>query len=326
MTWFGFLNCNKPSGMTSRDVVNLVQRRLRKVKVGHAGTLDPLANGVLVLGLGPAAKLVTHVQAYPKRYIGEFRLGEHSPSEDIETESTRPEGLPIPDRQSLDEASRSMIGRIRQTPSAYSAIHVDGRRAYDRARNGEQFEMPSREVQVDEIIVRHYSHPNLVLEITCGSGTYIRSIGSDLAKKLGTFAVMTALKRTSIGPFHEEDAIDTATLKDGNLIEHLLPPSLAVQHLPHVVLSAGEIQKAYFGQSIDFQWNHEHPAVACTKSTRLVENQASSIPSVLAPELAAMTEAGELAALLRLKSDRWHPHRVFPPAKRIAEEMTRING
>ena len=299
--------------------MNLVQRRLRKVKVGHAGTLDPLATGVLVLGLGPAAKLVTHVQAYPKRYIGEFRLGEHSPSEDIETESTCPEGLPIPNRQSIDDAARSMIGRIRQTPSAFSAIHVDGKRAYERARNGETFDMPIREVQVDEIIVHHYSYPNLTLEITCGSGTYIRSIGADMAKKVGTFAIMTALKRTEIGPFHEADSIDTAAIKDGNLSDHLLPPTLAVQHLPQVILSTREIKQAYYGQFIDIQSTQGPTLANCTKSTRLSQTHPLNAPSISVPELAALTETGELAALLRIKDDRWHPHRVFPPAKRIAE-------
>lgn len=320
MTWFGFLNCYKPAGMTSRDVVNLVQRRLRKTKVGHAGTLDPIAEGILVLGLGAAARLVTHVQSYPKRYTGEFRLGEHSPSEDTETEITRPIGLPVPDLETLEQAAATMVGRIEQTPSAYSAIHVNGKRAYERARQGEVFEMPSREVQVDSIVVDHYQYPNLRLTVQCGSGTYIRSIGSDLAKKAGSCAVMTSLTRTSVGPFDEKQSIDIETIKHQELTSHLLPATMAIEYLPKLVVTSSDVKKIYFGQSLEGTPDMVPSLSAIEHHTGATSQQHSALQTNPSSDIAAVTRDGALLALLRPKRGLWHPYRVFPPAKEVAEQ------
>ena len=313
MSWFGFLNCYKPSGITSRDVVNIVQRRLQKTKVGHAGTLDPIAEGVLVLGIGSAARLVTHVQTYPKQYVAAFRLGEHSPSEDTETQSVKPHGLPIPTRSMIEDAATKMIGRIQQTPSAYSAIHVNGKRAYQRARQGENFEMPSREVVIHSIQVNHYEYPNLKLTVECGSGTYIRSIGSDLAKSVGSFGIMTALRRSSIGPFKEEQAVSTEILANDDLSRFLLPATMAVENLPKVIVSTDDIQRIRFGQLIDCKLP---PNSNLIEDLNLVTR--SSIRAGDEPDhkkqtdLVALNEQGQLIALLRPKNGQWHPYRVFP--------------
>jgi tRNA pseudouridine55 synthase len=308
MNWFGFLNCDKPPGMTSRDVVNVAQRRLKKIKVGHAGTLDPLAEGVLVLGLGPAARLVTHVQSYRKHYFGTFRLGEHSPSEDIESETTRPAGLPTPSKESLELAAQEMVGCITQTPSAFSAIHVNGKRAYQRARAGEVFEMPSRQVDVFSVEVMRYDFPELVLSVSCGSGTYIRSIGADLAKKVGTCAVMTALRRDAIGPFHEGDAIDIQTLKEADLAKFLLPPTLAIKNLRRAVVNAEDCQKIRFGQTLDCSPMPPPDPTTPMTSTAVQSTQTESTNL----DVAAIDQQGDLVAILRRKGDQWHPYRVFP--------------
>lgn len=315
MTLFGFLNCHKPSGMTSRDVVNVVQRRLQKTKVGHAGTLDPIAEGVLVLGIGAAARLVTQVQSYPKQYVGQFRLGEHSPSQDTETEITRPTGLPIPVLNSLKEAAAGMVGQIQQTPSAYSAIHINGKRAYERIRQGEVFEMPSRDVQIDSIEVSDYDYPKLTLTIQCGSGTYIRSVGADLAKEIGSCAVMTALKRTSVGPFNLEQTIDIETLKQGDLNSLILPATMAVENLPKILVQPPDIQKIHFGQLIEgdpIRNDSSRESLSNLKATRPPNGTS---PTKKPEEIAAVSAEGQLIALLRPKKGLWHPYRVFPPAK-----------
>jgi len=317
MTWFGFLNCYKPPGMTSRDLVNQVQRRLRKIKVGHAGTLDPIAEGVLVLGIGAAARLVTQVQAYSKSYTGEFRLGEDSPSQDTETEITRHPDLPVPDRLSIEDSAARMVGAVLQTPSAYSAIHVNGKRAYQRARDGEIFQMPSRKVQIYSVVVDHYDHPIMRLSIECGSGTYVRSIGSDLAKQSGSCAIMTSLRRSSVGPFHGQHAIDLQTIQHDDLSQHLLPASMAVEHLSRIVIPPSDVPKIYFGQFIDGELiggeNNQKIRLQNDKETD------SSQPESTSQEVAAVGENGELFAILRRKSGRWHPYRVFPPAKEAVE-------
>ena len=318
MTWVGFLNCYKRPGMTSRDVVNQVQRKLKKVKVGHAGTLDPIAEGVLVLGVGPATRLMTQIHAYQKQYIGHFRLGESSPSQDIETEISRPQGLKIPERAELDIAAQKMIGKIQQTPSAFSAIHINGKRAYERARSGEKFVMPSREVQIYSLEVIQYHYPDLVLKVDCGTGTYIRSVGADLASQLGSCAVMTSLKRTSVGPFRSEHAIDPNPLQDTELINHLQPATMAVEHLPKIALEQRDIERIYFGQSISLDACKLPTGISADKLNQSEPSEHQAVVTSL--EIAAVNQDGNLLALLRPKNGNWHPFRVFPPAGKIEGE------
>jgi tRNA pseudouridine55 synthase len=201
----GLLNINKPTGKTSRDVVNHVQRLVRPAKVGHAGTLDPLATGVLVVCVGPATRLIQYVQQMPKRYRATFLLGCRSDSDDTELEVT-PVDAPAATRSAIETALPNFVGTIQQRPPAFSAIKVKGKRAYDLARNGEQIQLEARPITIHGIDIVSYDYPELVLDIRCGSGTYIRSIGRDLAEQLGTAAVMSALERTEIGRFRATDA------------------------------------------------------------------------------------------------------------------------
>jgi len=271
---FGLLNIDKPTGVTSRDVVDHLQEILRPLKVGHAGTLDPLASGVLVVCVGQATRLIGYIQQMPKRYEGTFLLGRTSDTEDIEgsvTELTEP---PRPTREQIQAALPALVGEILQRPPAYSAIKVHGQRAYHLARRGQAVELEPRRVVVHAIQIVAYEYPKLVLDIQCGGGTYVRSLGRDLAVSLGTAAVMSALERTAIGRFRLEDACQPHALDAENVAAHVLSPLLAVKHLPTLKLNSDEVARVASGLTI--------------RSSRRQS----------APEIAAVDPAGQLAAIL----------------------------
>lgn len=248
---YGIMNLNKPTGMTSRRAVDLVERLVRPAKAGHAGTLDPLACGVLVMCLGPATRLIEYVQQMPKRYRATFLLGQSSPTEDLEGEITLLEDPPRPTRDEIQCAAVRMTGEIQQRPPAFSALKIKGKRAYDLARSGKQVDLAERPVTIYELELIEYEYPQLVLDIKCSSGTYIRSFGRDLAESLGTAAVMSALTRTAIGSFTLEAACPVGDLTRDNLADHLLPALLAVESMPTLQLSPGELSQIANGQTID---------------------------------------------------------------------------
>src|SRR5579871_6504470 len=204
----GLLVIDKPGGITSRDVVNRVQRWFpRKTKIGHTGTLDPLATGVLVVCIGAATRLADHVQAMGKTYRSRFRLGATSTTDDADgTVTETPEAVP-PTREQIAAALPSFIGNVEQVPPAYSALKVGGRRAHDLARRGANVELTARVVRIDAVRVLAYDRPFLDVEIDCGKGTYIRSIARDLGAKLGVGGLVETLRRTRVGPFTAEQGI-----------------------------------------------------------------------------------------------------------------------
>ena len=297
--------------MTSRDVVNVIQRRLpKKTKVGHAGTLDPLAEGVLVIGVGPAVRLVPYVQQQPKHYVATFCLGKSSVSGDLEGEITQHPDLPQPTREQLDDAALTLIGEIEQTPPAHSAIWVDGRRAYQRIRAGEEFEMPKRKVRIDRLTITRYEYPEVDLDIVCGSGTYIRTLGIDLAVATGSNAVMSFLSRIAVGPFHLKAAVSIETLRDGDFIESLLPARMAVEQLTHVRLSDEECVRVGHGLCVDVPGDRwAVPQSSVTESSATSQREGVDSPEPL--EIAAINAAGQLRAILRRKRGQWCPYRVF---------------
>jgi tRNA pseudouridine55 synthase len=282
---------NKPQEMTSRDAVNIVQRATRPVKAGHAGTLDPLATGVLVVCVGGATRLIEYVQRMPKRYVGTFLLGRTSVTEDIEGEVVP---LADPPRPTLEEIVASIprfLGRIEQRPPAFSALKIHGRPAYKLARQGKPVELAARPVEIFGIAVRSYNYPELVLEIDCGSGTYVRSLGRDLAESLGTAAVMSALVRTRIGEFSIEDAVGPRDLTGENVRSKLLPPLRAVSCLPQVQLSAEESRRIRNGLTIAPK---PTVPVGCT-------------------EIAAVDPLGQLIGVLApLNDGQWRAFRNLP--------------
>ena len=247
---FGFININKPHGVTSRDVVNQIQRRIEHQKVGHCGTLDPIATGVLVLGIGSATRLVEFVQRMPKSYQGKFLLGWSSETLDVEGNIFQTTGAPVPSRKSVLQTLQHFQGKILQQPPQYSAIKVGGRRAYEVARSGKRVELAPREVNIYEISLVDYTYPELTLEITCSGGTYIRAIGRDFASRLNTSAVMHSLCRTAIGEFKISDSLSLESLNKESISQSLLPPQLAVSHLGHVDLSGDQLEDVSHGRKI----------------------------------------------------------------------------
>jgi tRNA pseudouridine55 synthase len=219
----GFLVIDKPSGLTSRDAVNRVQRRFpRKTKIGHTGTLDPLATGVLVLCIGTACKLADRVQAMTKTYVARFRLGAVSTSDDADGTITPMDAAPA----SVDRVRTELqkfVGVIDQVPPQVSAIKVEGTRAYASARRGETVPLAARPVRVDAIRVLGYAWPILDVEIDCGKGTYVRSIARDLGRALGCGGLVETLRRTRVGPFTAEQGVGPES--DGlTMRNRLIPP------------------------------------------------------------------------------------------------------
>jgi tRNA pseudouridine55 synthase len=246
----GILNVAKSAGITSRRVVDRVVRLVRPAKAGHAGTLDPLATGVLVVCVGQATRLIDYVQRMPKTYEGAFLLGRTSDTEDVEGVVVELSDPPRPTPGQIEGAFGRFLGTILQRPPAYSALKVEGKRAYDLARAGQEVELAPRPIEVHSIELLGYEYPELRLRIVCGSGTYIRSLGRDLAETLGTGAVMSALVRTAIGGFRLEDACDVETLDAAGLAEKLQPLRTAVEDLPSTELSEAELRTLNFGQAI----------------------------------------------------------------------------
>ncbi len=244
----GVLALAKPGGMTSRDAVNVVQRLVRPLKVGHAGTLDPLATGVLVVCLGGATRLVPWIQDGRKHYRAVFRLGLTSDTDDITGNVVTAGDAAAIARTDVEAALGVFIGCIEQVPPQFSAVHVQGQRAYDLARRGETVELVAKTIEVESITLIEWNPPDFTVEILCGSGTYVRSIGRDLGQRLGCGAVMTALTRLAVGPFSLENCAQLDELDRDTLLSHVHPPASAVAHLPTIALSVADVVKLRQGQ------------------------------------------------------------------------------
>ena len=246
----GLLNLDKPAGMSSRAAVDAVARLVRPAKVGHAGTLDPIATGVLVVCLGPATRLITFVQDARKTYRAMFRFGVSSVTDDVEGFVADVPDAPRLTREDIEAVVPEFLGTIEQIPPVFSAVHVQGHRAYELARKGEQVALSPRAVEIHRYEVLEFEDDSQVLtaEIECGSGTYIRSLGRDLAKRLGTGAVMTSLRRWAIGPFPVQKALPVAELSLEAIESHLQPASSAVGELPQIALDEEEINAIRHGR------------------------------------------------------------------------------
>lgn len=211
---------DKPVGLTSFGVVARVRRKLsnklgKKVKVGHTGTLDPFASGLMILLTGKECKNANHYSKLDKSYRATIYLGKTSTTGDIEGEIKDVSNI-IPSKEEVEKVVSEFIGEITQVPPIYSAIKIDGKRAYDLARNGKDFEMPSRKVTIYSIKILSYTYPELVIETKVSSGTYIRTLASDIGDKLKTGAYTKELRRLTVGKYNVKDA---KTLLDLGIVD-----------------------------------------------------------------------------------------------------------
>lgn len=246
----GILNLSKPSGISSRKAVNQVASYFKKVKVGHAGTLDPLASGVLVVCVGASTRLIESVQDMTKTYRVVIRLDATSDTLDADGEVI---GYPDPIIPSLGDIERALerqTGLIEQMPPAFSALKVNGVRAYTLARKGEAVALAPRTVRIDHITVLRYEWPRVELEVECGGGTYIRSIARDLGETIGCGGLVEVLVRSRIGPFTIESAIAAEELTADTILGQLRPSVEAVPHLGKIVLTPDQLLDVSLGKAI----------------------------------------------------------------------------
>ncbi len=247
----GWLVLDKPEGITSTQAVSRAKRIFNAKKAGHAGTLDPLATGILPIAFGEATKTVPFVQDGQKAYRFTVRWG-------VETNSDDTEGMPVrssdkrPAIADIEDTLPRFTGTIMQVPPVFSAIKVNGERAYDIARDGESVELPAREVTIDSLTLIESQTEFAIFEANCGKGTYVRAIARDMGRELGCYGHVTALRRTRVGPFGIEDAIPLQELEGegANPAEALLSVEAGLTELPCVVVDRNAAARLRRGQSL----------------------------------------------------------------------------
>ncbi len=291
-TVHGLLIIDKDAGWTSHDVVARVRRLIRQRQVGHAGTLDPMATGVLVLCLGQATRLAEYLQGHVKRYQATIRLGEATDTYDAEGQIIARCPVPPLSEEMLLAHLRPFQGTITQRPPAYSALKVAGVPAHRRVRRGEAIVLSPRQVVIYELNLLQWAPPDLSLEIACSAGTYIRSLAHDLGQALGCGAHLVALRRTASGPFTLADAVSLSELEQqvaAGQLKRVLPLPEAVRGMPRLTLTPAAAQATRFGQP-------------------------TPGPDAEADALAAGFDwTGKLIALLRFDARQrvWRPHKVL---------------
>ncbi len=247
----GILLIDKPAGPTSHDAVQVVRRAIGTRRVGHFGTLDPFATGLLICAIGPATRLAPFCSGQDKTYEVTVRLGWRSTTDDPEGELSTTEDVVAPTRETIDEICQAWTGHVVQAPPAYSAKHVGGKRAYQRARAGETVTLPGIEVTIHRVTIERYAFPELVLTVECGSGTYMRALARDVGEALGIGGYCAALRRTRSGPFTVEQAIDWNVASEPDLVrEAIRPTATAIAELPVIELSESQQAAVVHGQMI----------------------------------------------------------------------------
>lgn len=244
----------KPPGITSHDAVGICRRILKERRIGHSGTLDPLAYGVLPIFVGKATRIIEYTENVTKTYIAECRFGYGTDTEDSTGTPLQDEVVPndVPSWQSLEDVIHSFIGEQSQQPSIYSAIKVNGRRAYELAREGIAFTLPSRTITIYECQLLAYAYPYFTIRVTCSAGTYIRALLRDITTAIGIPGTMTQLARTAVGAYTIEQAITAEELLErGETC--VLPTESALSHMPIVQVSEAGLLALKQGK----QWPYE---------------------------------------------------------------------
>ena len=298
----GFLNIDKPQGITSHDVVARVRRLAGMKRVGHAGTLDPLATGVLVVGLGRATRLIEYIVGQPKTYLTTVRLGQATDTYDADGDVVQERPVAVSD-SAFVAALDQFRGEIEQIPPMFSAIKRDGQPLYKLARQGKTVERKARRITIDALEVVKRSGDDVTLRVGCSTGTYIRSLAHDLGESLGCGGHVVMLRRTAVGEFSADSqtrplstskgtsqqsasAIPLDHLTQENIASNLLPIDKAIAHLPRIDLNHQEQQELRFGRRIAVD--------ASTNS-----------------DIARVYDDGNFLGIVRRHGSLWQPHKLF---------------
>lgn len=287
----GVLVIDKPVGLTSHDVVQVIRKGTNIRRAGHTGTLDPRASGVLVVLVGPAVRLSEYVSASDKRYQAIIRLGATTDTYDEDGSVLTSSPVEITEEQ-FENALKQFIGEIEQVPPPYSAVKVNGKKAYEMAREGEEVELAPRIINVYNLELLEWAPPEAVIDVYCSSGTYVRSLANDLGKVLGCGAHLVGLRRTKSGRFTLRDAVPLRKLRDafdqGNWYQYLIPAAEALSDWPAIELNSEQLDAIRHGNRIQSE-------PGSTGWARGVSQQ------------------GELVALLENDdaTSEWQPKKVF---------------
>ncbi|RCK76248.1 MAG: tRNA pseudouridine synthase B [Anaerolineae bacterium] len=288
----GVLVVDKPIGLTSHDVVQIIRRGTGIRRAGHTGTLDPRASGVLVVLIGPAVRLSEYVAASDKRYQATIRLGSSTDTYDSEGSVTETNAWENISEEEFNRVLQKFVGEIEQVPPPYSAVKVKGKKAYDLAREGEEVELTPRIIQVYHLEVLEWAPPEVVIDVYCSSGTYVRSLANDLGKELGCGAHLIGLRRTKSGKFTLRDAIPLRKLQEsfetGTWYRYLIPAAEALAEWPMVELDADQVELVRHGHRIPGEPNEKGWA-------------------------RGVSQQGDLVALLEYDAEtgEWQPRKVF---------------
>ncbi|HVN56126.1 MAG TPA: tRNA pseudouridine(55) synthase TruB [Anaerolineaceae bacterium] len=287
----GVLVVDKPVGLTSHEVVQIIRKGTNIRRAGHTGTLDPRASGVLVILIGPAVRLSEYVSASDKRYQAIIRLGASTDTYDADGHVTSSSPVNISEEQ-FEAALSQFIGEIEQVPPPYSAVKVKGRKAYEMAREGEEVDLQPRKIKVYNLELLEWAPPEAVIDVYCSSGTYVRSLAHDLGNILGCGAHLVGLRRTKSGRFTLRDAVPLRKLREafeaGNWYQYLIPAAEALSDWPAVELEVEQVEAIRHG--------HRVPA----------ESGSSGWAR-------GISQQGELVALMEIDTEthEWQPRKVF---------------
>jgi tRNA pseudouridine55 synthase len=299
----GVLVVDKPVGLTSHDVVQIVRKGTNIRRAGHTGTLDPRASGVLVILIGPAVRLSEYVSASDKRYQAVIRLGATTDTYDADGRILSTSPVDQITEEQFEEALQSFVGEIEQVPPPYSAVKIKGRKAYEMAREGEEVDLEPRRIKVYSLELLEWAPPEAVVDVYCSSGTYVRSLAHDLGEKLGCGAHLIGLRRTKSGRFTLRDAVPLRRLReafeDGNWYQYLIPAAEALSDWPAIELPHEQVDAIRHGHRIPAE------GLEITRES----DQGGESPNMVR----GVSEQGELVALLEFvtEANEWQPKKVF---------------
>ena len=301
-TDIGMFNINKPSGLTSHDVIARVRRLTGQRRVGHAGTLDPMATGVLLVCLGKATRIVEYLTDRNKTYLAQIHLGVVTDTWDAEGQIISEHDTSMLTLDAIERALPHFMGHIIQTPPMYSAIKHQGRPLYELARKGITIARKPREIEITRLEIIEWHPPLITLQAACSKGTYIRSLAYDLGEFLGTGGYLSGLTRLAVGRFLLKDAVDLETLmeqgQDGSWRQHLLPLHLALQHMPGITVDEDAVRRLCFGQEIELT----SPPDACLCCAYDAQRHLVTVPK---PDT---------------DNRLWRPHKVLAPCEQPKAE------